>query len=212
MIMMSYDDLDMIIQNGNTAYQYAWDHYEELAARPCVHTLYGPASREIGALSPSHITTSAMERRLQRKPRSGRYVIYELDGDFKVVRVKHMDKGNRLDCTYHVFELNGITYARSFFQDKKVLYKSEVVAIRYSDGKPDFFAITGSNRLTAEFYEYLTANSMLTTTYTYYPHSKITSCGVPMSFDAPIGAPESPAWVGQAEEEIHYIEFSRWFD
>lgn len=210
MVKLSFDDLNLLIQRGQTAFQYAWDHYEELATRRCVHTLYGSASYYVGALSPSHITSSK-ERKLSNKPGTDRYIIYEFDENYNVIRIKHIKRGNQVDCTYHVFELNGALYARSFFQDKKAFYKKDVVSLSFSNNLPVSYAIIGPNRLAAEFYEYLSPTRMITTTYTYYPDSIVTYRGGAASFDVPFGMRESPVQFSCDEEPVHYIDFSRWF-
>ena len=52
MIDLTLEDLKQLLLDGRRARQYAWDHYEELAAREAVYTLYGPYAHGTGAAIP----------------------------------------------------------------------------------------------------------------------------------------------------------------
>ena len=56
MIELTLEDLKQLLLDGRRARQYAQDHYEELAAREAVYTLYGPLAYNTGAAIPGSYT------------------------------------------------------------------------------------------------------------------------------------------------------------
>lgn len=210
MKIQEYSQLDKIIANGHYAFNYAWDHYEDLNSRKSVYTLYGPHTLNIGAASPSHLSGTKGARRLAPSTRRTAYTVYELDENYQPLRVRHINRFG-IDCTYHLFLVDGIVCARPFFRDEKAFYKNEICLLSFSKGKPSSFAIVSSNSLSLETYDYIDAGKIMVTSYLYFPNSLITTSGVPMSWDSPFGAPESPVKMGTMEREFEYIEFSSWF-
>jgi len=86
---LNIEDLKQMLVAGRRARQYALDHYEELAAREAVYTLYGPYDYRIGAATPGPIV-SKNSRKLAFKTKRKNYLVYELDSDYKLLRVKHV--------------------------------------------------------------------------------------------------------------------------
>lgn len=209
MIVIGYNDMNKMIADGNKAFHYAWDHYEELKERPAKYTLYGPRSPRLGILAAGHMTP-AKERRLQKQTKRKDYTVYELDQDFQVLRIKHVKNYNQIDCTYHLFELDGVVYARPFLKDEKIFYTGRTIAVKFFDGRPLYHAVTDTHYLCVDFYEYPRPDCVHTTCYLYLPASKVTSAGQVVSWDAPIGAQNSPVTLDFCEEEYHHIDFSEY--
>lgn len=208
MIKIGYPEMYELINKGCTAFDYAQAHYAELNARPAVYTLFGPPSHGLGALAAGHMTPHK-ERLLQRKTRRKKYVIYELDEAFRVIRIKHVCKEGKVQCTYHLFELDGIVYARSFLGETNSFYTSKMYAIKYSDGQPLYYAQTMRNYLCVDFYEYPCYNQVHTTCYVFLPANKYTSTGLPVCWEAPFGANNSPVTLDYCEEEYHCLDFEK---
>lgn len=209
MIDLTLEDLKQLLLDGRRARQYAWDHYEELAAREAAYTLYGPYAYNAGAMVPWGYTPKRA-RNLTLKTRRKKYLIYELDSEYKLIRVR--DVFNCVnDNTYHCFELNGIQYACPFLFNRKDKSHGNVVAVSYKDGKPYYYAFLSENVLFVRFCEYVSQGKALMTEYGYNPVSEYTLHGYPTDPDAPIGALNSPATRVCWEEEPVYTDFSQWF-
>lgn len=208
MIKIGYPEMYELIKKGCTAFDYARDHYEELNARPTVHELFGPPSHGLGALAAGHLTPPK-ERLLKRKTRRKKYVIYELDEAFRVIRIKHIGKEGKVQCTYHLFELDGIVYARAFLGETNRFYTHKTHAIKYSGGQPLYYAQTSPNYLCIDLYEYPCSNRVKTTCYLFLPASKNTAAGVPVCWEAPLGSNNSPVTLDYFEEEYHYLDFEK---
>lgn len=206
---LNLDDLNQILVAGRHAVQYAWNHYEELAAREAVYTLYGPYDYRIGAATPGLIVSKS-SRKLAFKTKRKKYLIYELDSDYKLLRVKHVFS-QRDDPVYHCFELEGLQYACPFAYNQKKIWRNEVIAIGYNDRKPYFYGDMTENSLLAEFYEYISEEKVYVTRYTYHPISKYTMSGYLMDPDAPLGEPNSPAQRSYREDKPMYTDFSKFF-
>ena len=211
MIPVEYDVLHQLIKNGRVALNYAWENYDKLAAVEASYTLYGPPSPYLGVMAAGHLTPEK-DRKLYKKPRWKRYNIYELDANFNVIRVKHIRKDGKTDCIYHLFELDNVIYGCPFSGEKKQFYSSRICAIKYDENRPLYYAVTGPTYLWADFYEYSKPNEVITTCYIYSPERKFTSEGLPVSWDVPIGDPNSPASVDICVENYHQIDFRKLLD
>lgn len=206
---LNMEDLKQMLTAGIQAEQYAWDHYEELAAREAAYTLYGPFEYRIGAAEPGPIVSKS-SRKLTFKTKRKKYLIYELDNDYKLLRVRHVFDP-RSDTIYHCFELNGIQYACPFMHNRKEIQRNNIVAIGYKDGKPFFCGYLSEGRVLAEFYEYISAEKVRVIVYSYHPFSKYSVHGYPMDPNAPLGEPNSPAQRSCREEKPMYTDFSKFF-
>lgn len=209
MIDLTLEDLKQLLLDGRRAAQYAWDHYEELAAREAAYTLYGPYAYETGAAIPGRYTPKRA-RDLTLKTRRNKYNIYELDSEYKLLRVTQVLDSVSIN-TYHCFELSGIQYACPFLPNQKKEGFGHVVAVSYKDGKPYHYAFLSQNVLYIDFFEYVSQEKVLITEYAYNPVSKYTLHGYLTDPDAPIGELNSAATRVCWEEEPMYTDFSQWF-
>ena len=165
MIHTTYDELQALIDKGCAAMQYTLDHYEELAAREAVYTLYGPFENFLGAVSPCSLMKES-KRKLSVKNRRKTYTIYEFDKDFRPIRIGGVIP-NTIRTVYHLFELDGVTYGCDFFAESNKIADRRVVAYKLVDGKPVFYAHTDPYGLYCEFYEDPSEGSRLCTGYLY---------------------------------------------
>lgn len=209
MIELTLEDLKQLLLDGRRAAQYAWDHYEELVAREAAYTLYGPYAYETGAAIPGRYTPKRA-RDLTLKTRRNKYNIYELDSEYKLLRVTQVLDSVSIN-TYHFFELDGIQYACPFLFNRKEKSHGNVVAVSYKDGKPYYHAFLSENVLFVRFCEYVSEGKALMTEYGYNPVSKYTPHGYLTDPDAPIGELNSAATRICWEEETVYTDFSQWF-
>jgi len=207
---MSVDELKQLIQDGRDAMRYAWDHYEELVAREAVYTLYGPSDYGIGAGIPGKFIPER-SRKLLKKTRRKKYIIYELDSEYKLLRTTTMRDYTTAAYVYHCFEMNGIQYACAFHSDKKKIYFDEVLAIGCENGHPSYMGHLRTRSLLVSYFEYAAEDKAFVTTYSYAPFSVVKVNGYTVDPDAPIGAVNSAVEVGHWEEEITDIDFSRFF-
>lgn len=210
MYEIGIDSLSQLLEDGRTAAEYAWKHYEELAKRKHSHTLYGPYAYDIGACIPSKMTPKRA-RKLTPSTRRKDYLIYQLDEEYNVIRTISMMDYSKVDCVYHHFELNGVWYAYPFRGEEKALYKDTTAILKFSDGKPVYFGLASRNLLFAQFYEYVSSEKMIVSTYRYWPTAKFTQYGYPADREAPLGALNSPVDFHCTEEVSEYIDFSHWF-
>ncbi len=209
MIELTLDDLKQLLLDGRRARQYAWEHYEELAAREATYTLYGPYAYETGAAIPGSYTPKRA-RNLTQKTRRKKYTTYELDHEYRPLRVTQVLDSEDTN-TFHFFELDGIQYACPFWPNKKKEGCGHVVAVGYKDGKPYYYAFLSENVLFVRFCEYIAQGKALMTEYGYHPVSKYTVHGYPTDPEAPIGALNSAAYRVCWEEEPAYTDFSQFF-
>jgi len=209
MIELTLEDLKQLLLDGRRARQYAQDHYEELAAREAVYTLYGPYAYNTGAAIPGSYTPKRA-RNLTLKTRRKEYNIYELDSEYKLLRVR-LVLNSLNNHTYHCFELDGIQYACPFLFNRKEKSRGEVVALNYKDGKPYYYAFLSQHVLYVDFFEYVSQEKALITEYAYNPVSEYTLHGYPTDPEAPIGALNSAATRVCWEEEPVYTDFSQFF-
>lgn len=207
---LDIEDLKQMLVAGRRARQYALDHYEELAAREAVYTLYGPMDYAIGAAIPGH-SVSKSSRKLTLKTRRKEYILYELDRDYKLLRAKHMYVCSQHNCTYHCFELEGIQYACTFEFNPKRVFRDEIVAIGYENTKPYFYGNLSEDIVLAQFFDYLSPEKVRVTGYYFSPFSEYTVHGYPTDPDAPLGKPNSPAQRSYREEKPMYTDFSKFF-
>lgn len=204
-IDISPGELDQMIADGIVAYEYAWDHYDELFARKPEHILYGAVSTKLGAASPSHLTYTR-QRILSSKLRRKEYNAYELDKEFNII--KHYTVLNGKIASYYLhFWLNGIHYARCFYGDKKVNWRNaeHLHAIKYEDGNPVCYAIISESMVVAEFYEFVSAEKMIVTTCFYRPDNEH------LSWDAPPDSYMRPLTCGCIERIPQSVDFKRFF-
>ena len=117
MIELTLDDLKQLLLDGRRARQYAQDHFEDHAAREATYTLYGPYASKTGAAIPGRFTPKSA-RNLTLKTRRKTYLIYELDNEYKLVRIKDVFRSIN-DNTYHCFELDGVQYSCPFLFNQK---------------------------------------------------------------------------------------------
>ena len=209
MIDLTLEDLKQLLLDGRRARQYAWDHYEELAAREPVYTLYGPYAYGTGADIPGGFTPKRA-RNLSLKTRRKKYIIYELDSEYKLLRARQIFNSAN-DKTYQCFELDGIQYACPFLFNQKEKCYGDVIALSCKDGKPYYSGFLAKNVLIATFFEYVSEEKVLVTEYTYNPVSKYATQGYLTDPDAPINAPNAAAQRLCYEEEPMYTDFSQWF-
>lgn len=206
---LNIEDLKRLLLDGRQAAQYAFDHYEELAVREPVYTLYGPYAYGTGAAIPGKFIPKCA-RNLTFKTRRKKYIIYELDNNYNLLRARQVFNSVN-DNTYQCFELDGIQYACPFRHNRKQMSRDEVLALSWKDGKPEYFAFLTHNTLIAQFFEHVSQDKMLVTAYTYNPVSEYTLQGQLTVPDAPLGQPNSPAARGSWEEAAAYTDFSMWF-
>jgi len=206
---LNLEDLKQLLLDGRRAAQYAWDHYDELAAREAVYTLYGPLAYYTGAAIPGNFTPKNA-RKLTLETRRTDYLIYELDSEYKLLRVKYVLNSVQYD-TYHWFELDGIQYGCPFQCKGKMGIPDDVVAVAYKDGKPYFSALLSDCVVTARFFEYVSQEKALITEYSYHPFFEHSFYGYPTDPNAPINALNSAATRVSWEEKPMYTDFSQFF-
>lgn len=210
MYEIGINELRHLLENGQKAVQYTWDNYEELAAREHSHTLYGPYAYEIGACIPSKMTPD-IARKLLPSTRRRNHLIYELDGEHKVIRTISVRDYTKVECIYHHFDLDGVSYAYPFRGDKKVMYTDAICMLKFINRKPVYYGVVRKSFLFIQFYEYIDTERMIVSTYRYNPDAQLTRYGYPIDPDAPIGALNSCVDRHCREEPTKYIDFSHWF-
>lgn len=201
--------LQRLLESGRQAARFAWDHYEELVARKQTNTLYGPDAYYIGASIPSALTPERA-RKLMHSTRRKNHMVYHLDENCKVIRTIGVRNYTEIECLYHHFELNGITYAYPFRGNNKSMFTDEVNALAFENDKPVFFGLLSKNFVFAQFYEYISAEKMLVSTYRYSPEAKFSLYGYPVDPKAPVGALNSVVDRHCREEVPGDTDFSRW--
>ena len=198
---IGYNDFYDLMEKGRLARNYALMHYDELASRPAAHIWYGPSSYFLGGMVPIRSKSAkALEAySVTTSTRRKSYTAYELDENYKIIRVKHVRK-SVLDCTYHLFEIDGITYGQPFFRDQNKPYPQATMAIQYANGHPAYQAMTSGNHyLYAEFYDYPDPNTVHADLYLFIPEGTVAP-GVPKNHDAPFGAWDSPVTLDSYEQ------------
>ena len=209
MIDLTIEEIKKIQLDGRKAAQYAWDHYEELVEREKVYTLYGPYAYGIGAGIPWGFIPKS-SRNLTMKTRRKNYNIYELDGEYRLLRVRQVCNSVN-NHTYECFELDGVQYACPFLFNRKERCRSEVIAVEYKDGSPCFLGFLSKNVVYAHFLENVSQEKVFITSYSYNPISEYTPHGYITDINAPIGALNSAVQRVCREEEKVYTDFSQWF-
>ena len=211
MYELNRSDLNTSLQEYLKAAEYARKHYAELAKRRHVYTLYGGDTYAIGVQIPSKFIHKA-SRKLVKSTRRQNYAVYQLDENYNVLRTIHMlEHGNKIDCTYHHFELNGIHYAYPFRGDTDEEYTGEIAVLKYSQGKPICFALASNGQLVTEFYTYSSPDSMLVSTYMYHVTAKTSYYGLPVDPNAPINAKNSNIMHYCNEQQPYLVDFSQYF-
>lgn len=207
---LGYHELDWLILEGKLACEYAWDNYNELVARECVYRLYGPYCSRMGAGIPGSLV-SKKKRELKKQTKRKNYHIYELDGNYKLIRVISIRDYTKIELTYHCFEHNGTQYGIRFSEDRKEPFRFEVDIVRYRNGLPAYYGIASCEHLIAHFYEKNTNEKMSVLCYAYCRYMKRTVHGYPVDWDSPIGGLTSPVEKGAWEEDVLYTDFSQYF-
>lgn len=203
--------LDAILEEHLKAADYAREHYEDFAKRKHSYTLYGAEAYYLGVQIPSKFTPKAA-RKLLKTTRRENYTAYELDENYNVLRTIHMlEHGNRIDCTYHHFELNGLHYAYPFRGDTDEEYTREIAVLKYSQGKPVYFALASKHQLVIELYTYSSPDSMSVSTYTYHVTARTSYYGLPVDPNAPINAENSNIMHYCNEQRPYFVDFSQYF-
>ena len=211
MYEIDIDGLDSLMAEAQKGVRYAWDHYDKLAAREHSYVLYGAIAQPLGACIPSNLVPRNC-RNLRKTTRRKDYTIYHLDESFRVLRTIDVFNYSRVDDVCHHFELNGMIYACSFKWGEKKKFDDRIHAYKFKDGKPAFFMDSRKTYLYAEFCEYVSADKMLVTRYSYWPSSEYTQYGYLADRNAPLGALNSPVQRSCREEVPAYIDFSHWFE
>ena len=204
------DDLLLLLNEANSKRSFFWDHYEELAGRKACYTLYGPMTHGLGALVPCMLTHNG-ERKLTKSTKRMNYAIYEMDQNFKVIRTTHIRDYTRVDCTYHHFEIDGVTYACEFYADKKQWTGEKICALRYENGKPVYFASCNGHYILAFFMEYVSSKKMMVTTRSLSYQFKSSIHGLVPDWNAPPNTPHALSTMSYREEPVPNIDFSRYF-
>lgn len=210
MVFVGYDELNKIIADAGIAYDYAWEHFDELSNRRATYTLYGPKSYAFGAADPCS-SVKPWQREMRKSTKRKEYMRYELDAKYNLIRNICVENYNTIDCVYQIFELNGVRYAHPFFMGEKCLYDEVIHAIKYQKGRPIYSAEIRKNRLFVEFYEYVSDSRVAVTCYDYFPNTQRSWCGLPVSFDAPYGASNSPIALTSFEMPVPCVDFSKLF-
>ena len=210
MIDLALEDLKQLLLDGRRAAQYAWDHYDELATRKDAYTLYGPYTAYGPGVAIPWGYIPKRARSLTLKTRRKKYNLYELDSDYKLLRVRLM-LNSLNEYTYHCFEMDGIQYSCPFINNKRKIGLDEVFALGYKDGKPYYSGYLREHSVIAHFFEYVSPERVRITEYTYNPTSKYTMHGYLTDPDASIGALNAAANRLCFEKEPVYTDFSQWF-
>ena len=211
MYKIDIDGLELLMSKGQEGLKYAWEHYDDLAARQHSYVLYGAIEQPLGACIPSNLVPRSC-RTLRKKTRRKEYTIYQLDENFRVVRTIDMFNYSRVDDVCHHFVLDDMVFACSFKWGEKKKFDDRIYAYKFKDGKPIFFMDSRKSYLYVEFCEYVSADKMIVTSYSYWPNSEYTQFGYKADRNAPLGALNSPVQWSCREEIPAYIDFSHWIN
>lgn len=216
MIDVTMEELKQLLLTGRRVMRYALDHHDELVMREAVYTLYGPYDYGCGAARPGRLTPKRA-RNLTLKTRRKDYLIYELDDQYNLLRVKPAlnSKISSRD-TEHCFELDDVWYSCYFPSGcppvESPYLHPRIEAVKYKDGKPCYWASLGYNSVLLQCFEHVAPEKMIVTEYSYYPTSEYASGGHLTDPNAPMGAPGCPASrLCVYEIEPMYTDFSQWF-
>lgn len=213
MTNVTLSDLDKLHADALKAGEYIERNLAQLKNRQVFYTLYGANSYSMGASSPSHLIKDK-ERTLSPILRRKAHTRYDLDQSFQLLRATMVEKDGRIDCVYHLFELDGIRFARAFSSDGGY-YNAVVHCLKLKDGKPDYYAIVSPSSVYVEYYESAQSSrdgSVPVTSYFYYPTRWITEDGLSICRDAPFGTPTSPVTtVCHYERILPDINFEQFF-
>ena len=208
---LGYRELDWLVLEGKLAWEYAWEHYDELVARECVHRLYGPYCYWMGAGMPGHLT-SKRARELKKQTRRKDYRIYELDSNYKLIRVISVRDYTKIELIYHCFECDGTQYGVPFRGESKELFKFHAHVIRYRDGLPVYHGMVEHEHIFADFYEYISDEKVKLIEYHYGRHLMTTEYGYPVDWDSPFCGLTSPVQIVTCEQDVRYTDFSKFFE
>ena len=118
MIEISMSELELFMQKGRYAAQYAWEHYDELFARKAKFTLYEPVAYGVGAGMPGKFVPQSV-RKLMKQTRRKNYLVYELDDKYQLLRTVLVQNNEKVLYTYQCFELDGTMYGCPFLEGEK---------------------------------------------------------------------------------------------
>jgi len=118
-----------------------------------------------------------------------------------------MSNYSEIDCTYHMFELDGILYGEPFARDRKTVYPGNTIAIKFENGRPTYYAMSQKNYLCVDFYSYPQSDRVVTDVFLYSPNSQYCSTGLPVNWNAPFGAQDSPVTLDHFDEQYTHIDF-----
>lgn len=222
---ISMNELQQLLLDRSKAHQYALDHYDELVGRKHTYTLYGPHAHWLGASIPCNTVTPKQARHLLHKTRRKNYVIYHLDEHYQVIRTIIILDYTKVDIIYHHFEIDGVVYACGFsgsMQDGEIhpsplrearisVLDDMVLFLKFQDGKPICYGNLSNTMVFVQFYEYISPERMLVSTYRYWPSAERSIYGYPIDPTAPIGALNSSVHQRFYEEAAEDTDFSRWF-
>ena len=201
-----YSDMHRIMASCWEAYHVACTYYDQLQNRQTAYTLYGPNSLHLGILAAGHLCPSKL-RKLSIKTSSKKYLKYEFDKDYNLLRIVKMTNYDKVYCTHHIFEEDGVLFCCAFKQDRNIHTSKNVYAVKYVNGDPLYFAISTPQTLIIDLYEYPTPYRVKTNSYLYSPSSKYCSTGLKASWSAPLGAQDSPVTLDYCDEEYAHLNF-----
>lgn len=205
----SLDELTNIMNDCLRWAQYARTNYDVLATEKTVHTLYGPKAAFLGALVPSSLTP-ARARILCKSTRRKEFVVYDLDCEYRPVKTTHVTDYHRVDCTYYHFVRNGVTYAYPFRGTGNQVCNDTIVAIKKNNDGVAYFATCAKSMLFVQFYEYESPETMIVSSYWYWPTAKYNMHGQLIDRNAPIGAPNSSVLRHCCREPVNNVDLSKW--
>ena len=204
-------ELHQMLIDARRVADYAQEYCEQLfGSREHTYTLYGPAAYYLGVSIPSQLTPDRA-RALRKKTRREKYIAYELDSEYKILRTVHIRDHTKAACIFHHFEIDGISYAFPFHGDTFDFPNSDICIMEFANEKPLYYAVASDQLLFVQFYEYISGDKMIVSTYRYWPTAPFTMHGYPVDREAPIGALNSPVQYHCTEEVPHVADFSQWF-
>ena len=105
MYQASIDELHQMLVGMRRVADHALAHGEEMfSSVKHSYTLYGPYAYFLGVTIPSRLTPDR-SRVLKKTTLREKYIAYELDSDYKIVRTVHIRDHSKITCTFHHFEI-----------------------------------------------------------------------------------------------------------
>lgn len=200
-----YADMHRIMSNGRQAPLFALMYRDVLENRETVYTLYGPHTHHLGVLAAGHLSSSKL-RKLEKRTRRKHYIRYEFDRDKNLIRIVKV-YNNVERSVYHMFWVDHVLYGCTIPKNGYGHPNENAYLVQFKDGRPQYFALSKSNYLCIDLYEYPEPDRVKTTCYLYLPASKFCSTGLKASWESPMGAQDSPVTLDYRDEEYHHIDF-----